>query len=234
MPLALLGGFGFPILLGWLLNDVIGGLLYGGFVARLVIWHSTFSINSFAHWIGDQEFSTGITARGNLICSVITNGEGYHNFHHVHPQDYRNGIKWYHYDPTKWFIWVNSLLGLASDLKVTNENEIDKSRLWVKEEELQKRKKRLDWGPTDDQLPGITLAEFQSIQSQQQQQFIIDNYVVDVTHFKDKHPGGEKILRGYYGKDASRAFHGEMNQHTMAALNLLRLYRVAKIVGMKI
>lgn len=36
-------------------------------------------------------------------------GEGYHNFHHQFPMDYRNAIKWYQFDPTKWFIATSTL-----------------------------------------------------------------------------------------------------------------------------
>ena len=47
----------------------------------------------------------------------MTLGEGYHNFHHHFQTDYRNGIRWFDYDPTKWLIKVSSWLGLAWDLK---------------------------------------------------------------------------------------------------------------------
>ena len=53
-----------------------------------------------------------------MITAFVTIGEGYHNFHHQFPMDYRNAIKWYQYDPTKWFIWTMQKLGLASQLKV--------------------------------------------------------------------------------------------------------------------
>jgi hypothetical protein len=47
------------------------------------------------------------------------------NFHHQFPMDYRNAIKWYQYNPTKWFISAMRLLGLAS-LKVFPDNEVRK------------------------------------------------------------------------------------------------------------
>ena len=55
-----------------------------------------------------------------MITALVTIGEGYHNFHHQFPMDYRNAIKWYQYDPTKWFIWACQQIGLASHLKVRN------------------------------------------------------------------------------------------------------------------
>jgi len=49
-------------------------------------------------------------------------GEGYHNYHHEFAWDYRNGVKPWQLDPSKWIIWSLSRLGLTSKLKrVPNE-----------------------------------------------------------------------------------------------------------------
>jgi len=79
---------------------------------------STFCVNSLAHWLGESPFDDKHSPRDHLVTALVTIGEGYHNFHHQFPMDYRNAIKWYQYDPTKWFIWVCQQLGLASHLKV--------------------------------------------------------------------------------------------------------------------
>lgn len=115
-----------PTLIGALWNDPVGGYLYGGIVTRLMVWHSTFCINSLAHWMGDQKFSKETTARGGFILALFTVGEGYHNFHHEFPTDYRNGIAWNDFDPTKWCIWAASQLGLASNLRIYSDKEIQK------------------------------------------------------------------------------------------------------------
>ncbi|CAI4435401.1 ABA_G0016700.mRNA.1.CDS.1 [Saccharomyces cerevisiae] len=70
-----------------------------------------------AHYIGTQPFDDRRTPRDNWITAIVTFGEGYHNFHHEFPTDYRNAIKWYQYDPTKVIIYLTSLVGLAYDLK---------------------------------------------------------------------------------------------------------------------
>lgn len=96
VPLALANGLLLPTAIahyGW--QDAWCGLLYAGYVARVAIWHVTFSINSFAHWIGEQEYSHENTSRGGFLIALVTQGEGYHNFHHEFPADYRNGMKWY-------------------------------------------------------------------------------------------------------------------------------------------
>jgi stearoyl-CoA desaturase (delta-9 desaturase) len=40
-----------------------------------------------------------------VVTALVTFGEGYHSFHHRFPFDYRNRIRWYQYDPSKWLIW---------------------------------------------------------------------------------------------------------------------------------
>lgn len=58
-------------------------------------------VNSLAHYLGDQPFDDRRTARDHQFAALLTFGEGYHNFHHEFPSDYRNGIGWYQFDSTK-------------------------------------------------------------------------------------------------------------------------------------
>ncbi|KJE96633.1 stearoyl-CoA desaturase, variant [Capsaspora owczarzaki ATCC 30864] len=128
--LVLLCGVAVP----WLTAGLLWGDWWGGYfycvILRLVfIHHSTFFVNSLAHYLGNQPYSDMHTAFDSFITAVLSLGEGYHNYHHEFPQDYRNGIKWYHYDPTKWFIVACSYVGLAYNLKFIPKNEIDKAKL---------------------------------------------------------------------------------------------------------
>ena len=77
-------------------------------------------MNSIAHHHGDAPYDDKLTPRDHVLTAVLTLGEGYHNFYHQFPMDYRNAIKWYQYDPTKWFIALCGMLGLASHLKVSS------------------------------------------------------------------------------------------------------------------
>ena len=83
---------------------------------RQVVHHATFLINSAAHTWGSQPYSTENTSKDSPLLSFFTFGEGYHNFHHTFQADYRNGHKWYHWDPSKWLIKSASWFGLTSDL----------------------------------------------------------------------------------------------------------------------
>ena len=117
IPLAILIGAGVPFALGFIWGDPWGALLCIGFLRLVVQWHATFSINSLAHQIGTQPYSTSTSARDSWVTALVTFGEGYHNYHHRFQGDYRNGVRWYHFDPTKWWVWSLSKVGLAWDLR---------------------------------------------------------------------------------------------------------------------
>jgi stearoyl-CoA desaturase (delta-9 desaturase) len=106
-----------PACLGLLWGDPIGACLVAGFLRLVVQWHATFSVNSFAHILGSQPFSTRNSSRDSFWTAILTLGEGYHNYHHTFQHDYRNGIYWHHYDPTKWTLWGLNKVGLTSNLR---------------------------------------------------------------------------------------------------------------------
>lgn len=135
-PLAFIVGFGFPALVGWMLGDVWGGLIIAGSLRIALTQQSTFFVNSLSHTFGKQTYSDEITARDNFIVAVLTHGEGYHNFHHRFQTDYRNGVRWYHWDPTKWTIQMTAALGMAKNLRRISNPEILKARLHMEEKHL--------------------------------------------------------------------------------------------------
>lgn len=79
-------------------------------------------------------------------------GEGYHNFHHQFPMDYRNAYLWYQWDPTKWFIALCSFLSLATNLKMFSENEINKGILTMELKRMKKVQDKLVWPRKADEL----------------------------------------------------------------------------------
>ncbi len=135
--LAVLFGFGLPTLIGHFLGSALGGLALAG-VARVVfVHHCTFFINSLCHIVGSRPYTDSNTARDSFIMAVFSYGEGYHNYHHYFPSDYRNGVRWYHFDPTKWLIKVLSLIGLTNDLKKVPEKLISQARAEMSMKKLQ-------------------------------------------------------------------------------------------------
>lgn len=117
LALTLITNFGVPLLLGLIFNDILGFLITVGFLRLVLSHHFTFFINSLAHIWGSQPYTDKNTARDNGLLAFVTYGEGYHNYHHIFEADYRNGIRWYQYDPSKWFIKAASFVGLTKNLR---------------------------------------------------------------------------------------------------------------------
>jgi stearoyl-CoA desaturase (Delta-9 desaturase) len=144
-----------PLALGYAFGDPWGFLLLGGLLRLVVNHHTTFFINSLAHWWGRRPYSTEHSARDNDFIALLTYGEGYHNFHHEFQWDYRNGIRWWQFDPTKWWIWASSRVGLARALKRVPEFSIKKALLQREFEEKQAMLARAAQG---DRLAELQLA----------------------------------------------------------------------------
>lgn len=149
MPLAIFMNFALPMAIaGFFWNDAWGGLLIAGFLRLVFTHHSTFLINSLCHFFGSQPYSDKHTARDNAITAFFTWGEGYHNFHHEFANDYRNGVRWYQFDPGKWAIKMMSYLHLAWGLKRVPDTTIKQRRMQMqKGETLSKLEK---WGWSDE------------------------------------------------------------------------------------
>src|ERR1700745_1559715 len=107
---------------GW--KAALGAFLIAGVLRVVVLQHCTFCINSLCHYIGAQPYSSKCSARDSWILAIVTFGEGYHNYHHEFQHDYRNGVKPWQIDPTKWIIWVLSKVGLASNLRRVPQEKI--------------------------------------------------------------------------------------------------------------
>jgi stearoyl-CoA desaturase (Delta-9 desaturase) len=121
---------------GWWFGDYLGAFLFSWWVRLFFLHHTTWCINSLAHFWGTQMYSQEHTAVDNYLISLLTYGEGYHNYHHTFAYDYRNGIRWYHFDPAKWMIWTFYKLGLATDLKKVNNYRIARHMLLQHKDEL--------------------------------------------------------------------------------------------------
>lgn len=160
---------------GWLFNDFWGALFLAVFLRMFALHHFTWFINSLAHTWGDKPFCKEQTAVNNFVIALVTFGEGYHNFHHTFANDYRNGIRWFHFDPTKWTIWTLNKLGLATDLKQVDPLTISK-RMISERKNLLIEKIKEAWISKKDELECLVqelseritqkIAEFKQLKEQ--------------------------------------------------------------------
>ena len=139
LPLALFMNIGFPALLGWAMGDVMGYLMVAGLLRLVVNHHVTFLINSLAHYWGRRPYTIENTARDNDLLAFLTYGEGYHNYHHLFQWDYRNGVRWWQYDPTKWLIASLSWVGITRELRRVPEFRIQRAMLQRQFDQVRER-----------------------------------------------------------------------------------------------
>lgn len=139
IPLASFVSFIFPALIGSLWGDLWGGFFVAGVLRVVFVQHWTWCINSVAHTFGRQTYSDKHTARDNWLTAFFTYGEGYHNFHHEFPSDYRNGIRYFQYDPSKWMIRFFSWIKLSWNLKRTDMAKIIEAKLLMDKKQATKK-----------------------------------------------------------------------------------------------
>ena len=155
VPVAVATAFALPAVIGWIWGGpvaALGAFLIAGVARVVVVHHMTFCINSLCHWIGDRPYSSDCTARDSILMAVCTFGEGYHNFHHEFQHDYRNGVKPWQFDPTKWTIWLLSKVGLVQGLRTVPEEKILKAQIAEQERRLQSH---IDGHPLTDSLHAL-------------------------------------------------------------------------------
>ena len=127
--MALLLSFVIPFLIGLLFGRPFGGFLWGGVLRVTLVHHFTFFINSLCHFIGKRPYQMNTSARDSWLMALFTFGEGYHNYHHKFQWDYRNGIKWYSFDPSKWIIKSLSYFNITYNLRKASELNIMKAKI---------------------------------------------------------------------------------------------------------
>jgi sn-2 palmitoyl-lipid 9-desaturase len=108
---------------------LLGGwsfVIYGVFLRAVLLWHSTWLINSATHMTGYRSFPSDDNSRNLWWAAILTYGEGWHNNHHAYPNVAKAGWKWWEIDMTWWVIQLLKTLGLARKVvmppAVVNEN----------------------------------------------------------------------------------------------------------------
>src|SRR3989338_3188751 len=139
---ALVSGIILPFAIGLWYGNLLAAFIFPVCARLAFVHHATFCVNSVCHLFGGEPYDLHSTARNNWMVALVTNGEGFHNYHHRFPSDYRNGIRWYQWDPTKWLIRSLAALHMAWNLKEASKFRILEARLLVHQELLRRRESR--------------------------------------------------------------------------------------------
>lgn len=218
-------------------------IFYLGFVRMSLIQQQWLLLGTLAHIknfpFASQPFSdtrSAINLPLTFLFQFILFGEANHNFHHEFPSDYRNGTKWYHWDPAKWSIRLCYALGLVDHLHATDKQQVEKCRIQQRQKLLDQERSKLKWGIPIERLPSMTPQQFEELAKQQyiknkRALVAIEGIVHDVTPFIHDHPGGTALVKISIGKDATQAFNGAVYLHSQAARNLLATMRIAMLTS---
>jgi len=237
-------GIVLPTAIANIWNDASGGFVWAALIARVFTWHTTFIVNSLAHWRGLQPYSDESTARGNLLFALLTCGEGNHNFHHAFPFDYRATPLSWDWDPSKWMILLLERTGQATKLRQASKEDVQNAQIWMKSD----RHDTEDYYSSDGDLnswagPCWSVEDLKRELALQPGRHLIhvDEYILDVSSYLKDHPGGTRLLTSYSLRlshlhrmdelNATEAFHGGVNNHSRIAKRKMKKMRVASLVS---
>mgnify|MGYP003343621034 CR=1 FL=1 len=89
--------------------------------------NSTLAVNSVAHRWGTKPYDKALNPSENLTMSILTLGEGWHNYHHAFPWDYKTAeLGKFGTNLTTVFIDLMAKIGWAYDLKTASDDMIKK------------------------------------------------------------------------------------------------------------
>ncbi|KAJ2986591.1 hypothetical protein HDV02_006648 [Globomyces sp. JEL0801] len=107
------------------------------------------------------------------------------------------------------------------------------AKITTAQEEINKLATQLIWSD-ETALPVWSMEEYQTESKLSNDLIMIDGFAVDVSDFKNQHPGGETLLTKYIGKDATKSFYGVLNNHTKSARQMMIDLRVARVESKKV
>ena len=118
--LVLLFCFVLPTIIPWYIwgESLCTAFMVAGVLRLVLLLHATWCVNSLAHTYGTRPYSN--TSRGpaeNMLVSILSMGEGWHDWHHAYPYDYACSERGYVFNPSKWVIDGFAKIGWVWDRK---------------------------------------------------------------------------------------------------------------------
>jgi stearoyl-CoA desaturase (delta-9 desaturase) len=111
------------LIAGW------SGLLVGFFGSTVLLWHTTFSVNSWTHLVGRRRYATADTSRNSWFVALLTCGEGWHNNHHHYAASARQGFFWWELDVTYYALKALTAVGIVKGLRTPSDRALNSGRL---------------------------------------------------------------------------------------------------------
>ncbi|MGK7908186.1 MAG: acyl-CoA desaturase [Synechococcus sp.] len=100
-------------------------VVWGVFVRLVMVYHSTWLVNSATHKFGYRNFESGDKSKNCWWVAILAYGEGWHNNHHAYPYSARHGLRWWEVDATWIAVKVLKKLGLATQVRTAKYDPIN-------------------------------------------------------------------------------------------------------------
>jgi stearoyl-CoA desaturase (delta-9 desaturase) len=104
------------------------GLVWGFLLSTLVLFQTTFAVNSLAHGFGRRRYDNDDDSRNNWWIALLTFGEGWHNNHHRYPASARQGFFWWELDVSYLILAGLARLGVVWDLREPPRKVLEEAR----------------------------------------------------------------------------------------------------------
>ena len=111
---------------GFAWQAAVTAFFWGSLVRVALLHHTTWSINSICHTIGERPFRTRDRATNVWWLAVMSMGESWHNMHHADPTAARHGVLRGQLDSSARIIWVLEKLRLAREVRWPSKERIAK------------------------------------------------------------------------------------------------------------
>ncbi|PWW62216.1 acyl-CoA desaturase [Actinokineospora spheciospongiae] len=115
-------------LVTWSWQGALTAFFWAGIIRVALLHHTTWSVNSICHMIGERPFRSRDRAANFWPMALISFGESWHNSHHADPTSARHGVLRGQLDISARLIWFFEKLGWAWDVRWPTPARIAKLR----------------------------------------------------------------------------------------------------------
>src|SRR5918994_5079656 len=116
---ALIGG-----LWSWSWQGAVTAFFWASLVRIALLHHTTWSINSVCHIVGERPFRSNDKAANFWPLAILSFGESWHNLHHADPTCARHGVLRGQIDISARTIWIFEKVGWAHDVRWPNADRL--------------------------------------------------------------------------------------------------------------
>ncbi|MDQ1684975.1 MAG: hypothetical protein QOC82_1712 [Frankiaceae bacterium] len=102
---------------GFTWQGALTAFFWGSLVRVAMLHHTTWSINSICHTIGERPFKSRDKSGNVWWLAIISMGESWHNLHHADPTAARHGVLRGQLDSSARIIWVMEKLRMVREVR---------------------------------------------------------------------------------------------------------------------